>query len=91
MQIPNHLYLDHMENLNNINLPLLELIQSFKSNSKSKYKDFVAYVYITFDNKINCSKSQSIKNKYIKIRKDLLQYVVANERAITSEISKRNK
>jgi hypothetical protein len=78
-----------MENLNNINLPLLELIQSFKSNSKSKYKDFVAYVYITFNNKINSSKSQSIKNKYIKIRKDILQYVVANERAITSEISKK--
>ena len=44
-----------------------------------------------FDNKINYSKSQSIKNKYIKIRKDFLQYVVANERAITFEISKRNK
>ena len=80
-----------MEKLNNINLQLLELIQSFKSNSKSKYKDFVAYIYITFANKINYSKSQSIKNKYIKIRKDLLQYVVANERAITSEINKKNK
>jgi hypothetical protein len=72
-------------------IELKELIQSFKFNSKDKYKDFIAYIYITFDNKITSSKSQSIKNKYIKIRKDILQYVVANERAITSEISKRNK
>ena len=77
-----------------MNSQILELIQPFETDSKSlknKYKDFVAYIYITFYNKINSSKSQSIKNKYIKIRKDLLQYVVANERAITSEISKRNK
>ena len=83
-----------MEKLNNINLELLELIQPFETDSKSlknKYKDFVAYIYITFANNINYSKSQSIKNKYIKIRKDLLQYVVANERAITSEINKKNK
>lgn len=77
-----------------MNSQILELIQSFETDSKTpktKYKDFMAYVYITFDNKINYSKSQSIKNKYIKIRKDFLQYVVANERAITFEISKRNK
>ena len=82
-----------MEKLNNINLQLLELIQSFKSNSKSKYKDFVAYIYITFANKINYSKSQSIKNKYIKIRQSAIRYIVANEKAITSEIcrNQRNK
>jgi hypothetical protein len=77
-----------------MNSQILELIQPFETDSKTlrnKYKDFISYIYITFDNKINSSKSQSIKNKYIKIRKDLLQYVVANERAITSEISKRNK
>lgn len=69
-----------------------ELISKFPEkvrNSKDIFKEFITYVYSTLENKINSTKKISIKNKYIKIRKSVLRYFVANEKAITSEILKR--
>lgn len=69
-----------------------ELILEFPEkvrNSKDIFKEFITYVYSTLEDKINSTKKISIKNKYIKIRKSVLQYFVANEKAITSEILKR--
>ena len=66
-----------------------ELIFQFSKkikNTKDIFKEFLTYVYITFENKINLTKHILIKNKYIKIRKSILQYFVANEKSITSEI-----
>lgn len=65
-------------------------MQNFK---RGDFKDFVSYVYFTIDNKINSTKQESIKNKYIKIRQSAIRYIVANEKAITSEIcrNQRNK
>lgn len=60
-----------------------------KKRSKDVLKHFIVYFYSTIEDKINQSKQQSIKDKYIKIRKSALQYIVANERAITSNILKR--
>lgn len=64
-----------------------DLIKNFK---KGDFKDFAAYVYTTLEDKIKSSKQQSIKNKYIKIRKSILNYILSNEREITLEL-RRNK
>ena len=73
-----------------------EISKNFNSESKNPkeiFKDFVSYVYFTIDNKINSTRQESIKNKYIKIRQSAIRYIVANEKAITSEIcrNQRNK
>lgn len=75
--------------MNNI---ILEIINSFESNSKTKtlkYKDFLTHVYKTFEDKINSCKVEKLKNKYKKMRVDALKYIVANEKAIETEIFKR--
>lgn len=64
-----------------------DLIKNFK---KGDFKDFAAYVYTTLEDKIKSSKQQSVKNKYIKIRQSVLQYIIANEKAITLELRKKN-
>ena len=65
-------------------------MQNFK---KGDFKDFVSYVYFTIDNKINSTKKESVKNKYLMIRQSVIRYIVANEKAITSKIcsNRRNK
>jgi predicted nucleotide-binding protein (sugar kinase/HSP70/actin superfamily) len=72
---------------------ILDIFTTKKSTSKEIFKDFVSYFYFTIDNKINSTKKESIKNKYIKIRQSAIRYIVANEKAITSEIcrNQRNK
>ena len=69
-----------------------EIIKSFASNSKTKelrYKDFLTHIYKTFDDKIEASKEKNLKNKYKKMRVDILQYILINEKAIKTEIFKR--
>jgi hypothetical protein len=72
---------------------VLDIFTTRKLTSKEIFKDFVSYFYFTIDNKINSTKQESIKNKYIKIRQSAIRYIVANEKAITSEIcrNQRNK
>lgn len=71
---------------------IFDIIKSFESNSKTKelrYKDFLTHVYKTFDDKIEASKEKNLKNKYKKMRVDILQYILVNEKAIKTEIFKR--
>jgi predicted nucleotide-binding protein (sugar kinase/HSP70/actin superfamily) len=70
---------------------VLDIFTTKKSTSKEIFKDFVSYFYFTIDNKINSTKQESIKNKYIKIRQSAIRYIVANEKAITSEICRNQK
>jgi hypothetical protein len=75
-----------------MNSIITDIINSFESNSKtrtSRYKDFLAYVYGTFENKITSSREKKTKNKYKKIRLSVLQYIIINEKEITTEICKR--
>ena len=72
-----------------MNLMLLDLINSFESDSKKsreKYEQFLIYVYNTFDKKIKVTKSDKLKNKYNQIRKSILQYIVANKKNIINKI-----
>ena len=72
---------------------VLDIFTTKKSTSKEIFKDFVSYFYFTIDDKIKSTKQESIKNKYIKIRQSAIRYIIANEKAITSEIcrNQRNK
>jgi hypothetical protein len=72
-----------------INDQVLEILQSFETISKNKmqkYKDFLAHVYMTFDKRISLCKTDGEMNKYKKMRNSVLSYIVANERAIQSEL-----
>ena len=74
-----------------MNLQVKELIKTFETTSKSRsarYNDLLAHVYMTFDKKISLCKSDREMNKYKKMRTSVLRYIVANERAITTEICK---
>ena len=51
--------------------------------------DFIAYFYITLDKEIKSNKSELLKNKYIKIRKNGLIYIIANKEAILANIRKK--
>ena len=74
-----------------LNREILDIIKTFHPQSKSrmeKYNDFLAHVYTIFDKKISLSKTDREMNKYKKMRNSVLSYIVANERAITTEICK---
>jgi predicted transcriptional regulator len=64
------------------------LIKDFKGKD---FKDFIQYVYITFDGEVSSTKKKQDKNKYIKIRQSVLEYIIAKERAISIELSKKSK
>ena len=74
-----------------MNSQIQNIIDTFESTSKSKgarYNDLLAHVYMTFDKKISLCKTDREMNKYKKMRSSILGYIVANERAITTEICK---
>ena len=51
------------------------------------YKDFVAYVYGALTKKSLKCKGKS-KDKYIKIRNDVLRYIESNKNVISLELKK---
>ena len=68
---------------------LQKLIQDFKGKD---FKDFAGYVYTTLQKESDAQRKKVDKDKYIKIRKSILGYIVSNERAITSKLRKnKNK
>jgi len=74
-----------------MNTQIKELMNSFESSTKNRrqrYNDLLAHVYMTFDKKISLCKTDREMNKYKKMRTSVLRYIVANERAITTEICK---
>jgi len=71
--------------LNNI----LDIFTTKKSLSTDVLNDFIKYFYFTLDNEIKLNKSEVLKNKYIKIRKNGLNYIVANKEAIIANIRKK--
>ena len=72
-----------------MNTTILDIVKSFKTGSRAKnlnFKDFLAYVYETFEIKIKESKLQKLKDKYKKMRSSILNYILENEKEITSKI-----
>lgn len=75
-----------------MNSIIADIINSFETKSKTKssrYKDFLSYVYKTFDDKITACRVEKIKNKYKKMRLSVLEYIVVNEKEITTKICNR--
>ena len=73
--------------LNNI----LDIFTTKKSLSKDVLNDFIKYFYFTLDKEIKSNKSEILKNKYIKIRKNGLQYIIDNKKSIIANISRKIK
>ena len=68
-----------------------DIIKSFESrtkNKKERYKEFCAHCWHVYDNQLKSTKSSKMINKYNIMRKNTLEYIVANEKAIMSELSK---
>lgn len=64
------------------------LIKNFKGKD---FKDFALYVYTMMQKEIDSKKKKQDKDKYIKIRQSVLNYIIANERAIVAELKKQNR
>ena len=66
-----------------------QLIKSFESktkNKKERYNDFLFYCFQLFEKLINDKKNKRKKDKYVIMRQNLINYLIANERNITSKL-----
>ena len=69
-----------------------DIIKSFESrtqNKKQRYKEFCAHCWHVYDKQIKSTKSKKMINKYNIMRRNTLEYIAANEKAIMFEINKR--
>jgi hypothetical protein len=67
-------------------------INSIIKNFEGKdFSDFTLYVFKTLQKEIDSNKKKQDKDKYIKIRQSVLNYIIANERAIVTELRKQNR
>ena len=74
-----------------MNPQIVEMIQTFESNTKNKkekYKEFLAYIYMSFGKKIFLCKKDKIIDKYKKIRDDIIKLIIVNEKQVIREFSK---
>tara|TARA_B100000131_G_scaffold7897_1_gene8187 strand:+ start:292 stop:513 length:222 start_codon:yes stop_codon:yes gene_type:complete len=73
-----------------MNFEIQNLIKTFESDNKGKkrFNDFLQYCFISIKNPKKNSKSKKIINKYDILRQDLIKYLIANEKEITTELSK---
>lgn len=69
-----------------------ELIKSFEPSRKNRvdlqYNEFMAHIYMIYDKRMTICRSESIRNKYIKERNGVLEYVVKNRKAIQKQFDK---
>ena len=76
---------DLQEFLNSI----INIFTTKKSLPKDVLNDFIKYFYFILDKEIKSNKSEVLKNKYIKIRKNGLNYIIDNKDAIMVNIRKK--
>jgi len=71
---------------------VIELIKSFESSRKKsserQFNEFLSHVYMIYDKRMTLCKSDSIRNKYIKERNRILEYVAKNKKAIQNYLDK---
>ena len=66
-----------------------QLIQSFESdtrNPKDKFNQFLIYVFFTFDKRIRNIKTDKSKDKYKKMKNNVLQYIATHKREIITQL-----
>ena len=74
-----------------MNPDIKKLMKNFESKTKSKkvrYNEFLYYCFMAFDKKVQSKSSGKSKNKYSIMRDNTLKYLIANEKAITAELTK---
>ena len=72
-----------------INNLLGEFLKFYNTKFQSKekiFEDFLAYFYFIFDGKLKNIGSTVVKNKYIMIRANILEYIIKNKKMITLNI-----
>ena len=65
------------------------LIQSFEPRSKNRkqiFNDFLYHCFMTIDRMIASEKRKRKQDKYIIMRQNLINYLIANERKVTSKL-----
>jgi len=71
---------------------VIELIKSFEPSRKNRldlqYNEFMAHIYAIYDKRMTVCRSDSIRNKYIKERNRILEYVAKNRKAIQNYLDK---
>ena len=71
-----------------MNPHVIELLQAFEPDSRSpkmRYNEFITFVFKTFEDRMPSTNS----DKYIKMRNNVLGYIVANEKSIIKNFSKK--
>lgn len=66
-----------------------ELILTFEPDSKkvkTKYDQFLIHVYFTFDKRIKSTDNKKVKEKYKKIRKTILSYIMSHKSEIIKKL-----
>jgi len=70
---------------------LNKLFNSFETkskNQKQKFNDFLYHVFVSFDGIIDGKKHKRKSDKYKQIRQKIINYIIANERAIMFKLSR---
>tara|TARA_S200000501_G_scaffold367133_1_gene403021 strand:+ start:927 stop:1151 length:225 start_codon:yes stop_codon:yes gene_type:complete len=74
-----------------MNKTINQLIQSFEPksmNRKQIFNDFLYHCFTTIDKTITSEKRKRNKDKYIIMRQNLINYLIANERKVTPKLYK---
>ena len=68
-----------------------DLINSFEPKSKNRkqiFNDFLYHCFVTIENVISLEKRKRNKDKYVIMRQNLMNYLIANERKVTPKLYK---
>ena len=68
-----------------------ELFNSFETKSKNKrqiFNDFLYHVFTSFETIINNKKHKRKSDKYKQMRQKIINYLIANENAVTMKLCK---
>jgi len=68
-----------------------QLIKSFEPKSKNRkqiFNDFLYHCFTTIDQVITSEKRKRKQDKYIIMRQNLINYLIANERKVTPKLYK---
>ena len=66
-----------------------QLIRSFEPKSKNRkqiFNDFLYHCFVTIEKLINSEKRKRKKDKYVIMRQNLINYLIANERSVTMKL-----
>lgn len=68
-----------------------QLIKTFEPSKRGRvnsHDEFLVYIFQTYAGRMNMCRSEKLKNKYIKERDSILQYVVKNKTEVLKHINR---